>query len=431
MSTITELNPRLLAITDAGVSVWLDQIRRSMVEGGELARMVAVESLRGVTSNPSIFEKAILGSTDYDDDLRTLARENLDSVAIYEQIAIRDVQLAADVLAGVFRDARGRDGFVSLEVAPELAHNTEGTLEQVRSFWKRVDRANVMIKIPGTPEGVPAIEEALYEGINVNVTLLFSVAAYEDVVEAYLRALERRHAEGLELAVNSVASFFVSRVDTAVDRQLEQLGRNDLAGTAALANARAAYRRFQELFSGPRWDALIAAGGAVQRPLWASTGTKNPHYSDTMYVDGLVAPHTVNTMPLATLLAVADHGVVSGLTGEEDPSADLAALADAGVDLTAVTDELLVDGVNQFEEAMTRLLAGIEERRAAVVTGQPSRIHARLPPLLQPPVAERVRTAVSENVAQRVWRRDASLWGGVAGRRVGPHHWRSGTGWDG
>ena len=253
MGTITELNPRLLAITDAGVSVWLDQIRRSMVEGGELARMVDVESLRGVTSNPSIFEKAILGSTDYDDDLRTLARENLDSVAIYEHIAIRDVQLAADVLAGVFRDARGRDGFVSLEVAPELAHNTEGTLEQVRSFWKRVDRANVMIKIPGTPEGVPAIEEALYEGINVNVTLLFSVAAYEDVVEAYLRALERRHAEGLELAVNSVASFFVSRVDTAVDRQLEQLGRNDLAGTAALANARAAYRRFQELFSGPRW----------------------------------------------------------------------------------------------------------------------------------------------------------------------------------
>jgi transaldolase / glucose-6-phosphate isomerase len=412
MSAITELNPRLLAITEAGVSVWLDQIRRSMIEGGELARMVAVESLRGVTSNPAIFEKAILGSTDYDDDLRTLARENLDSVAIYEHIAIRDVQLAADVLHRVFRDSGGRDGFVSLEVAPELAHNSEGTLEQVRSFWKRVDRANVMIKIPGTSEGVPAIEQALYEGINVNVTLLFSVTAYEQVVEAYLRALERRHAEGLELSVNSVASFFVSRVDTAVDRQLEGLGRSDLAGTAALANARDAYRRFGELFSGPRWDALVAAGGAVQRPLWASTGVKNPHYSDTMYVDGLVAPHTVNTMPLPTLLAFADHGVVSGPTAEEDPSADLAALADAGVDLGQVTDELLIDGVKQFEEAMARLLAGIEERRAAVVTGQPSRIQARLPLLLQPPVAERVRTAVSENVAQRVWRRDVSLWGG-------------------
>ncbi len=412
MSAITELNPRLLAITEAGVSVWLDQIRRSMVEGGELARMVAVESLRGVTSNPAIFEKAILGSDDYDDDLRALARENLDSVAIYEHIAIGDVQLAADVLAGVHRDTHGRDGFVSLEVAPELAHDTEGTLEQVRSFWKRVDRANVMIKIPGTQEGVPAIERALYEGINVNVTLLFSVAAYEEVAEAYLSALERRRAEGLELSVNSVASFFVSRVDTAVDRQLEQLGRTDLAGTAALANARAAYRRFQEIFSGQRWDALRDAGGAVQRPLWASTGTKNPHYSDTMYVDSLVGPHTVNTMPLPTLLAFADHGTVPGLTAEQDPSGDLAALADAGIDLDAVTNELLVDGVQQFEEAMARLLAGIEDRRAAVVTGQPSRIHARLPPLLQPPVAERVRGAVSENVAQRVWRRDVSLWGG-------------------
>ena len=415
MSTVTELNPRLLAVTEAGVSAWLDQIRRTMVQGGELARMVAVESLRGVTSNPAIFEKAILGSTDYDEDLKALARENLDSVAIYERIAIRDVQLAADVLSTVHRDSGGRDGFVSLEVAPELAHNTDGTIEQVRSFWQRVDRANVMIKIPGTPEGVPAVEQALYEGINVNVTLLFSVTAYEKVIEAYLRALERRHTEGLELNVNSVASFFVSRVDTNVDRRLDQLGRSDLAGTAALANARAAYLKFKEMFSGARWDALVAAGGAVQRPLWASTGTKNPHYPDTMYVDGLIAPHTVNTMPLPTLLAVADHGSVPGLTGEQDPSADLAALAEAGIDLARVTDELLIDGVQQFEEAMSRLLAGIEERRAAVVTGRPSRIHARLPALLQPPVAQRVRQAVAENVAQRVWRRDASLWGGPGG----------------
>ena len=412
MSTITELNPRLLAITEAGVSVWLDQIRRSMVEGGELARMVDVESLRGVTSNPAIFEKAILGSSDYDEDLKELARENLDSVAIYERIAIRDVQLAADVLGEVHRGSGGRDGFVSLEVSPDLAHDTEGTLEQVRSFWKRVDRANVMIKIPGTPEGVPAIEEALYEGINVNVTLLFSVTAYEAVAHAYIRALERRHAEGLALDVNSVASFFVSRVDTNADRKLEQLGRSDLAGTAALANARAAYRRFTELFSGPRWEPLEGAGAAVQRPLWASTGAKNPHYSDTMYVDGLIAPHTVNTMPLQTLLAAADHGSVSGATAEEDPSAELEALAAAGIDLDQVTEELLVDGVEQFEEAMKRLLAGIEERRAAVVTGQPSRIQARLPLLLQGPVAERVKRAVADDVAQRVWRRDAALWGG-------------------
>jgi transaldolase / glucose-6-phosphate isomerase len=421
MSTITELNPRLLALTEAGVSVWLDQIRRSMVEGGELARMVAVESLRGVTSNPAIFEKAILGSSDYDEDLRMLAREHFDSTAIYEHIAIRDVQLAADVLAEVHRSSNGRDGFVSLEVAPELAHDTEGTLEQVRSFWQRVDRANVMIKIPGTPEGVPAIEQALYEGINVNVTLLFSVAAYERVAEAYISALERRHNEGLSLDVNSVASFFVSRVDTLVDRQLDQLGRTDLAGKAALANARAAYRRFQELFDGPRWEGLRHGGAVVQRPLWASTGTKNPHYPDTMYVDGLVGAHTVNTMPLATLLAFADHGNVTGPTGEHDPTDDLAALAEAGINLDEVTDELLVDGVKQFEEAMTRLLAGVEEQRAAVVTGQPSRIQARLPLLLTAPVGDRVRRAVADNVAQRVWRKDVTLWGepgGVGGDEI-------------
>ncbi|HSC03830.1 MAG TPA: bifunctional transaldolase/phosoglucose isomerase, partial [Solirubrobacteraceae bacterium] len=411
MSTITELNPRLLALTEAGVSGWLDQIRRSMVEGGELARMVAVESLRGVTSNPAIFEKAILGSSDYDEDLRTLARDDLDSTAIYEHIAIRDVQLAADVMAEVHRSSNGRDGFVSLEVAPELAHDTEGTIEQVRSFWQRVDRPNVMIKIPGTPAGVPAVEQALYEGINVNVTLLFSVGAYEKVAEAYLRALERRHSEGLTLDVHSVASFFVSRVDTLIDRRLDQLGRAELAGKAALANARAAYRRFQELFSGLRWEGLRDAGAVPQRPLWASTGVKNPHYPDTMYVDGLVGAHTVNTMPLATLLAFADHGNVSGPTAEHDPSEDLSALAGAGIDLDEVTEELLVDGVKQFEEAMTRLIAGIEERRSAVVTGQPNRIHARLPLLLTAPVGERVRRAVADNVAQRVWRKDVTLWG--------------------
>ena len=328
--------------------------------------MAAEECLRGVTANPSIFEKAILGSKDYDDDLEEMAREQFDAQAIYERIAVADVQMAADVLAGVHREAGGRDGFVSLEVAPDLAHDTEGTLAEVRSYWQRLDRPNVMIKIPGTPAGVPAIEQAVYEGINVNVTLLFAVSAYEAVAEAYLRALERRHAEGLSLDVYSVASFFVSRVDTNVDRKLEELGRTDLAGKAAVANARHAYRRFQEIFSGPRWDALRHAGAAVQRPLWASTGTKNPAYPDTLYVDELVAPDTVNTMPMATLLAVADHGRVSGATAEIDPAAELDALAEAGIDLNQVTDELLVDGVEQFEQAMDRLLAGIEERRSAV-----------------------------------------------------------------
>jgi transaldolase / glucose-6-phosphate isomerase len=418
MSTATEANPRLRALFQAGVSPWLDQIRRSLIERGELARMVREESLHGVTSNPSIFEKAILGSPDYDDDLRSLARQDLDAQAIYEHLAIRDVQLAADVLSDVHRETGGRDGFVSLEVAPDLAHDQEGTLEAARAFWRRVDRANVMIKIPGTPEGVPAIEQAIYEGINVNVTLLFAVEAYEAVAEAYIRGLERRQAEGKSLDVNSVASFFVSRVDTKADRRLEELGRSDLAGTAAVANARLAYRRFKEIFDGPRWEALRHAGAAVQRPLWASTGVKNPAYADTKYVDELVGAHTVNTMPLATLLAVADRGQVTGPSAERDPGPALGALAGAGVDLKAITAELLVEGVGQFEDAMTQLLAGVEERRAAVVTGQPPTVHARIPTELQGPVVERVKKAVTEKVAHRVWRRDASLWGGVGGSPI-------------
>ncbi|PZS14562.1 MAG: transaldolase [Solirubrobacterales bacterium] len=406
------VNEKLEALTHAGVSVWLDQIRRSLIEGGELARMVAEESLRGVTANPSIFEKAILGSSDYDDELAEMAREQLEPQEIYERIAIRDVQLAADVLRGVHNDSGGRDGFVSLEVAPDIAHDSERTLEAARVFWRKLHRPNVMIKIPGTPEGIDAIEQAIYEGINVNVTLLFAVEAYETVAEAYMRGLERRQKDGKPLKVNSVASFFVSRMDTNVDRKLEQLGRADLAGKAALANARAAYRRFQVLFSGPRWEGLRHAGAAVQRPLWASTGVKDPRYPDTMYVDGLVGAHTVNTMPMATLHAVADHGQVTGPTAEHDPSSELDALAEAGIDLGRVTDELLIEGVQKFEDAMERLLVGIEERRTAVITGMPPTIQGTIPEPLQGPVAARVQRALSDGVAERVWRRDSSLWGG-------------------
>jgi transaldolase/glucose-6-phosphate isomerase len=412
VSTVTGVNPRLARLTKSGVSVWLDQIRRSMVTGGELARLIAEDSLRGMTANPSIFEKAILGSNDYDDELAVLAGEQVEPQAIYERLAIGDVQMAADVLLDVHRESNRRDGFVSLEVGPEVAYDTEGTMTQVRSFWQRLGRPNVMIKIPGTAEGVPAIEQSLYEGININITLLFAVSAYEAVAEAYLRALERRQADGLPLDINSVASFFVSRVDTSVDGRLEELGRSELAGKAAIANARAAYRRFQEIFSGPRWDALRDAGAAVQRPLWASTSVKNPRYPDTMYVDELVGAHTVNTMPLATLLTFGDHGEVSGPTAEHDPTNDLTALAEAGIDLDDVTDGLLADGIRQFEGAMARLLAGIEERRAAVVTGRPSTIQARVPSELTARIGDRVKRAMDQTVAQRVWRRDPSLWGG-------------------
>jgi transaldolase/glucose-6-phosphate isomerase len=412
VSTAAGVNQRLAALTSAGTSVWLDQIRRSLVQGGELARMVDEECLRGVTANPSIFEKAILGSDDYDEDLEAMAREGLDAQTIYDRIAVRDVQLAADVLADVHRETHGHDGFVSLEVAPDIAHDAERTIAAVRTYWQAVSRPNVMIKIPGTVEGAKAIQEAIYEGINVNVTLLFAVEAYERVAEAFLRGLERRQVAGLPLDVHSVASFFVSRIDTKVDPRLEQLGSTELAGKAALANARAAYRRFQAIFSTPRWEGLRHGGASVQRPLWASTGVKNPAYPDTMYVEGLVGPHTVNTMPMATLHAVADHGHISGPTAEHDPTPDLEALQKAGIDLDQVTAELLVEGVEQFEQAMDRLLAGIEERRVAVATGRPPTIEGNLPPELAGPVAARVKQAVSERVAERIWRRDPSLWGG-------------------
>jgi transaldolase/glucose-6-phosphate isomerase len=413
MSTAaTHVNERLAKLTAAGVSVWLDQIRRSLITGGELARLVEEESLRGVTANPSIFEKAILGSDDYDEELDELAREDLEPQEIYDRIAQHDVRLACDVLADVHRESGGTDGFVSLEVAPEIAYDTERTLEMARVYWKAVNRPNLMIKIPGTPAGVPAIEQAIYEGINVNVTLLFAVEAYERVAEAYIRGLERRQAEGKSLDVKSVASFFVSRVDTNVDKKLEAMGRGDLAGTAAVANARAAYRRFMDIFAGGRWDGLRHGGAVVQRPLWASTGTKNPDYSDVKYVEELVGPHTVNTMPMNTIMAFGDHGNVTGPTAEKDPAEDLAALAEAGIDMDQVTDELLEDGVKQFEDAMHRLLAGIEEERSAVITGRPKTIDARLPRDTQDAVAKRVTQAMGDSVAQRIWRHDPSLWGG-------------------
>jgi transaldolase len=364
---VTHVNPNLRKLVEAGTSPWLDLLRRSLVEEGELARLVAEDSLRGVTSNPSIFEKAILDSDDYDEQLHKLfdADTEMSAQAIYEELAIHDVRGACDVLRQTYEDNRHQDGFVSLEVAADLAHDPARTIEAAKDFWKRVDRPNLMIKIPGTKEGLGPIEEAIYSGINVNITLLFSVDAYEKVADAYLKGLERRLNEGKSLDIASVASFFVSRIDTAVDKRLEGQGHDELLGTAAIANARHAYRSFEQIFgnASPRWDALHHAGAHPQRPLWASTGVKNPDYKDTMYVDELVGAHTVNTMPLATLEAVADHGTVSGPTAAHNPDETLQALADAGIDLNEVTDELLDAGVKTFEDAMSELLGGIEERR--------------------------------------------------------------------
>ncbi|MDQ3850632.1 MAG: bifunctional transaldolase/phosoglucose isomerase [Actinomycetota bacterium] len=412
------VNPRLADLTAAGTAVWLDQIRRQLTEGGELRRLVEEDSLRGVTSNPAIFEKAILGAPDYDEQIERLAREGCDPRAIYQAIATEDVGAAADILRAVHDQLDGGDGFVSLEVDPDLAFDCDRTLAQAREYWQRLDRPNVMIKIPGTTEGVPAIEQAVYEGININVTLLFSVQAYAAVAEAYIRGLERRHAEGLDLRVHSVASFFVSRVDSEVDKRLAALDRTDLAGTAALANARAAYRRFEEIFRGERFAALREAGAPVQRPLWASTGVKNPAYPDTMYVDELVGPDTVNTMPMATLLAVAERGVVRGETVREDPRPALDALREAGIDMDDVTDTLLQAGVDAFVTPMEKLLAGIEAKREAIVTGRPQTIDASLPDELEPRVAELVRRAAEEDVARRIWRKDDTLWGAAGQAEV-------------
>jgi transaldolase / glucose-6-phosphate isomerase len=415
MAMATGVNERLLKLTEAGVSVWLDQIRRGMIESGELRRLVDEDSLRGVTSNPAIFEKAILGSTDYDDQLKELAEQGKGPREIYEEIAIRDVQMACDVMRDVWEQNDRNDGFVSIEVMPDIAHDTEATIAQARDYWQRVDRPNLMVKIPGTDEGAPAIEQCIAEGININVTLLFSVEAYAKVAEAYIRGLERRRENGESIDIRSVASFFVSRVDTEVDKRLEELGHPELLGTAAIANARAAYVRFKEIFRGDRFAELRDAGALVQRPLWASTGVKNPHYPDTMYVDNLVAPDTVNTMPMNTLLAFADHGEVRGATADvdaEEVNRELQALADAGIDMNEVTDKLLRDGVKLFVDAMEKLIAGVESQREAVVTGRPPTIETVIPDELEPRIAERIKRAADEQVAQRIWQKDPTLWGG-------------------
>ncbi len=422
MSVGARVNERLAALTAAGTSVWLDQIRRSLITCGELERLERELSLRGVTSNPAIFEKAILGSTDYDEQIADLAPKGLSAREIYDEIAVLDVQLACDVLRGVWDEADHADGFVSLEVEPAFAHDTEATLRQAREYWERVERPNLMLKIPGTEAGVPAIEEAIAAGINVNVTLLFSVESYTAIAEAFIRGMERRHAAGESLDVHSVASFFVSRVDSEVDKRLADANPDqyeELRGIAAVANARAAYQRFKELFRGERFAALRDAGAPVQRPLWASTGVKDPHYPETKYVDSLVAPDTVNTMPMPTLLACAEELEVTGATADEDPSGDLERLEAAGIDMGDVTKKLLREGIDKFVDPFDALIGGIELAREGIVTGRPRTIKATLPDELEPPVIARVHAAQRENVAKRIWAHDQSLWGGPGVPEIG------------
>lgn len=365
------MNP-LNALQEHGQSIWLDYIRRSLITSGELQRLVEEDGLRGVTSNPTIFEKAIAGSSDYDASLRAKLVENpdADARALFEALAIEDVRMAADVLRPVYNDTQGGDGFVSLEVSPQLAYDTAGSVNEARRLWQAVARPNVMIKVPATPEGIPAIETLIGEGININVTLMFSMAHYEAVAHAYIRGLKRCSKPN---HVASVASFFVSRVDSAVDRPLDAIGTPEavaLRGRIAIANAKIVYKRFREIFYGEAFAGLKQRGAPVQRPLWASTGTKNPAYSDVLYVEELVGPDTVNTMPQGTLDAFRDHGRVRGATVQEQlPEAEraLARLAELDIDLNAITEKLQEDGVASFAASLEHLLAALEDKRKVLL----------------------------------------------------------------
>jgi len=368
-------NP-LIALGKQGQSPWLDYIHRGLIASGELARLASEDGIAGVTSNPTIFEKAISGSREYDDQIRALSSSREDVGAAYTEIATEDIRRAADVLRPVHDATYGNDGYVSLEVEPDLAYDTAKTVARAEDLYRIVSRPNVFIKIPATAEGVPAIEDAISRGVPVNVTLIFSVARYEEVAEAYIRGVERLIASGGNpRRVASVASFFVSRVDTAVDKLLwEGIDRwpgspraetaISLLGTVAVANARLAYARFRAIFSTPRWRALEPAGARVQRPLWASTGTKNPKYSDVKYVEELIGPDTVNTMPPQTMDAFRDHGVVEDtLSGrEEEAKAVLSDLGLLGIGLEDVCEKLSRDGVQSFTDSYRALLTAIERR---------------------------------------------------------------------
>jgi transaldolase len=359
---------KLHELAELGQAVWLDFIRRSFVASGELQTLIDA-GVRGVTSNPTIFEKAIAGSADYDGDIRDLATKGHSVDEIYEALVIDDIAAGADLFRSLYDETKGGDGYISLEVSPTLAHNTEGTIADAKRLFATLGRPNVMIKIPATPAGIPAITEVIGSGINVNVTLIFSLAQYETVVEAYLKGLEQLAASGGDLSkVASVASFFVSRVDTAVDKILDKIGHSELTGKTAIANAQVAYARFKELFSGPRWAALAAQGAQAQRPLWASTGTKDARFSDTLYVDTLIGPHTVNTMPPATLEAFSDHGTPAQ-TVELDlaaANAHLAQLPQLDIDLDAITAQLQDEGVASFAKSFESLMASLAAKREAV-----------------------------------------------------------------
>ena len=404
---------KLERLAEIGQSIWLDYIRRSFIESSELADWVD-RGLRGVTSNPAIFKQAIAGSSDYDEDLRQWIGEEKSVSEIYEAMAINDIQMAADVLGPVYEETGGLDGLVSLEVSPHLAHDTEGTIGEARRLFAAVDRPNVMIKVPATEEGIPAIETLIAEGINVNVTLMFSMEQYNDVAEAYLSALEKRADANKNLSeIASVASFFISRVDVKVDDMLDRIDAPEaeaLKGAIGIANGKMVYRRFQEVFSGRRWERLAGNGARVQRVLWASTSTKDPAYSDTLYPDALIGPHTVNTLPPATLRAFLDHGTVARTVDREVDEARerLDRLEGLGIDLDHVTDQLLVEGVEKFAKPFDALMESIAEKQEELIE-EWRVLEARLG-AYESAVDEALGDLETNGVVRRIWAHDHTVW---------------------
>lgn len=373
----------LIEMQKLGQSPWHDNIRRDLLTSGKLAKMVADQDITGLTSNPTIFEQAIGKSTDYDAAIRKLAGEGKDPEAIFDTLAIEDIRAAADVFAPVYERTGGKDGFVSIEVAPKFANDTEATVREAQRLWKAVGKKNCMVKIPATLEGLPAIERAIADGINVNVTLIFSLERYDKVMDAYVAGLEKRAQSGGKIdAIASVASFFVSRVDSAVDKLLEEkiaaakpAERADLevlAGKAAIANAKLAYDAFKKKFASPRFAALKAKGARVQRPLWASTSTKNPAYPDVYYVEALIGPDTVDTLPPATIVAFKDHGKAANRLeqGLAESQGFLDRIAHAGIDMKKVTLKLELDGVASFAASFDSLLKTVAERRQAALAAK-------------------------------------------------------------
>jgi transaldolase/glucose-6-phosphate isomerase len=421
---VAKANP-LVALAEYGQSVWLDFIRRSIITTGELHRMVQEDGLRGVTSNPAIFEKAIAGSTDYTTAFEALqGRKDLDAMGLYEELAIRDIQDAADVMRPVYDRTNKKDGYVSLEVSPYLARETQASINEARRLWKAVARPNVMIKIPGTPEGLPAIEQCISEGINVNVTLLFSMEAYEAVAEAYIKGVEKFVAGGGDPShVASVASFFISRIDSLVDQIAEgkiKTSKNpgerallrSVLGKVAIANAKITYQRYKEIYSDARWKKMAAKNPQPQRLLWASTSTKNPNYRDVTYVEELIGPDTVNTIPPATFDAFRDHGKCRpSLEASLDDAHDtMSCLEQVGISFKAVTDQLLDEGIKVFNEAFDKLLSVVEKKRHVTHAS----IVARQTYKLADPQAAALKAAIQDwrnnSKVRRLWARDASLW---------------------